>query len=94
MEPYHRDSLRDFRREAQKMPQKVRRGSRLFTILIILLFILAGVFFIVTGTGLDPRKTKDTILRWGDEIAAVFHQEENDITKTVDAVLAEQDAQV
>ena len=94
METYDRDSLRTLRREAQQTPRINRRGNRWFTFLIILLFILAGGFFIFTQAGLDPDEAKNTILEWGEDIAAVFKKQENDITETVDAVLAQQNEQV
>ena len=93
MEEYHRDSLREMRREFEAKPIK-KRGNLWITLFIILLFLFAGSFFIATHNNFQLEDAKSTIEKWSKNIASTFNSEKNDITETVDAVLAEQNAKI
>ena len=93
MEEYHRDSLRELRRmELQEQSVKREKGSVFVTLLIILLFLGAGGFYLKTTDRLPAFSTvKQTVIRWRDDLVAVVKGEEAaDVQATVDSVLAEQ----
>lgn len=93
MEEYNRDSLRQLRRTEFEAPVP-KKGSRWITLLIILLFLFAGGFYLATQEDFSLKDAKDTLIGWKEDIAAVFNAQEaeNDVEKTVNAVLAQQDA--
>lgn len=93
MEEYHRDSLRELRRmELEQQSTKRERGSVFVTLLIILLFLAAGGFYLKTTDRLpDFSAVKETVIRWRDDLVAVFQDDAvSDVQATVDGVLAEQ----
>ncbi len=95
MEGYHRDSLRELRRMAEQQPEP-RKGSRFITLLIILLFLAAGGFYIKTAEPewldqyFNSVAIEQKLSEWKEEALSVF-QPESDVTETVDGALAEQD---
>ncbi|MBQ7095146.1 MAG: hypothetical protein IJN80_01650 [Clostridia bacterium] len=92
MEEYTRDSLRQLRRTEFEAPVP-QKGSRWITLLIILLFLFAGGFYLSTQKDFSFEDAKDTLLGWKEEVAAVWNQssQEIDIEKTVDDALTKQD---
>jgi len=92
MEEYHRDSLRELRRMAEEKPVR-KRGSVFVTLLIILLFLAAGGFYLKTARPewLDSVAVQEKLTAWKDEVAAVFKSKEDDVKETVDEALAEHD---
>lgn len=99
MEEYHRDSLREMRRLEQQGQTEAQKskGSVFITLLIILLFLAAGGFYIKTEqpSWFSRSAVEQTLQSWKDDIAAVFsNQEAADVQQTVDSVLAEQNETV
>ncbi len=94
MEEYHRDSLRQMRRmELEQQSVKRERGSVWITLLIILLFLAAGGFYLKTTGRLST--VKQTVIRWGEELVSVFQpQESEDVQQTVNQALEEQNERV
>lgn len=96
MEEYHRDSLRELRRMAEECPERPK-GSRFVTILIILLFLAAGGFYLKTAQPewldryFDSAAVEQKLTDWKEEVAAVFRNDTDDVQETVDSALAEQD---
>ena len=96
MEGYHRDSLRELRRmEAEQQSEKREKGSVFITLLIILMFLAAGGFYLKTTDRLPESfsfsSVKQTVIRWKEELVAVMKGEEvTDVQATVDGVLAGQ----
>lgn len=104
MEEYDRNSLRRLRREAleQQTNQSVK-GSRFISMLIILMFVLAGGFYVKTT---DPAwltgnptyvAVRDTLREWAGAVISAFKEEEpavtgEDVKETVSAALAENNA--
>ena len=95
MEVYHRDSLRELRRaEADRRQQEQEKGSVFITLLIVLMFLGAGAFYLET-TDFPPLKqdfaaVKQTVLRWKEELVAVFEpQDAAEVHATVDSALNE-----
>ena len=96
MEEYTRDSLRQFRRAANE-PYTAKKGSKLITLLIILLLLSAGILFLAGRFGFSFRDAKNTISGWSKNVATAFQAEshkENDIEKTVNAALQQQNASI
>lgn len=95
MEGYHRDSLRELRRaEADRRQQEQGKGSVFITLLIVLMFLGAGAFYLETTDRLpqswDFAAVKQTVLRWKEELVAVFETEEAaEVHATVDSALNE-----
>ncbi len=94
MDGYHRDSLRELRRmseEQQRVPRR-ERGSVFITLLIILLFLAAGGFYLKTSQPewLEQYFSSETIKGWKEDIVSVFSSQDGDVQKTVDGALAEQ----
>ncbi len=100
MEGYHRDSLRELRRmEAeQRVPQR-QRGSMFVTLLIILLFLAAGGFYLKTSHPewleqyFDSAAVERRLEGWKEDMAAVFNSDD-EVRQTVDDALAEQNEAV
>lgn len=96
MEEYHRDSLRELRRMAEEYPERPK-GSKFVTVLIILLFLAAGGFYLKTAQPewldryFDSAAVEQKLTDWKEEVAAVFRNDTDDVQKTVDSALAEQD---
>ncbi len=93
MEEYHRDSLRELRRmESEQQSVRREKGSMFITLLIILLFLGAGGFYLKTTDRLPSlAAVKQTVIRWRDDLVAVFQEEPvSDVQATVDSALAEQ----
>ena len=100
MEDYHRDSLREMRRmerEGQYREPERKRGSVFITLLIILLFLAAGGFYLKTEhpEWVDQYFTgsavEQTLQSWKEDVAAVFSpQEDSEVKQTVDDALADQ----
>lgn len=92
MEEYHRDSLRELRRMAEEKPER-KKGSVFVTLLIILLFLAAGGFYLKTArpAWLDSMAVQEKLTEWKDEVVSVFKSETDDVKETVDGALAEQD---
>ena len=89
MEEYHRDSLRELRRmerETEHLPRK--RGSILITLVIVALFLAAGVFYFKTEKPELFQKYLDTLKSWKDDAVSVFQQEPDDVRETVDVALS------
>ena len=94
MEEYNRDSLRQLRRSAEDKPSP-KKGSRWVTLLIILILLAAGSFFIATQVGFTLSDARKTLVGWGEDIITVFNgDQEDDIEKTVNAVLKEQNESI
>ncbi len=107
MEEYNRDSLRRLRKEAmeQQIAVQNKKGSRFVSMLIILMFVLAGGFYIkitdpVWLTG-NPSYValRETLQEWTAAVISAFEREEpkdeeqaNDVQETVNTALAENDA--
>ncbi len=89
MEEYTRDSLRAYRRELQqgKKEHNRRKGSKWITLLIVLLFLAAGAFYLQTehSDWLRDFFASEVFEPWrgGADAAESVH-------KTVDGVLAQQ----
>ena len=98
MEGYHRDSLRELRRaEIAQQQEGQGKGSIFITLLIILMFLGAGAFYLKTTDRLPEdwnfTSVKQTVLRWKEELVSVFDsQEAVEVHATVDSALAEQNA--
>lgn len=99
MEEYHRDSLRELRRleRDDQKTQKVR-GSRFITLLIILMFLAAGGFYLKTAQPawltkrFDFAAVQQKIVQWKDDIVATIKGEDaTDVQQTVDGVLENTD---
>lgn len=96
MEGYHRDSLRELRRMAEQRPEP-KKGSRFITLLIVLLFLAAGGFYLKTAEPdwfrgyFESVAVSEKLAEWKEEALSVFRQEEGDVTETVDGALAEQE---
>ena len=96
MEEYHRDSLRELRRMAEEKPER-NRGSVFVTLLILLLFLAAGGFYIKTSQPewveryFNSTAVEQKLTEWKDEVVSVFNSEGDDVKETVDGALAEQD---
>ena len=91
MEEYTRDSLRAYRRELQqgKKERKQRKGSRWVTVLIILIFLAAGMFYLKTE---HSEWLRDFFV---SEVFGPWHSgAENSVHKTVDGALAQQNEEV
>lgn len=97
MEGYHRDSLRELRRaETDRQQQEQGKGSVFVTLLIILMFLGAGAFYLETTDRLPETwnfgSVKQTVLRWKEELVSVFEPEDAvEVHATVDSALAGQD---
>ena len=90
MEEYTRNSLRELRKAETELRRKKRKqnGSIFITILIILLFLGAGIFYVITTKpkwlGLDQ-----SIDGWKDTLVSAFEpQERIEVRKTVDSALS------
>lgn len=102
MEGYHRDSLRELRRMAEEQERAPRRerGSVFITLLIILLFMAAGGFYLKTSQPewleqyFDSAAVEQKLSGWKEDIAAVFNSQDDDVQQTVDEALAEQNEEV
>lgn len=99
MEEYHRDSLRELRRLEQQGQTEVQKskGSAFITLLIIVLFLAAGGFYIKTEqpSWFNSKAVEQSLQNWKEDLAAVFNsQEVADVQQTVDSVLAEQNEAV
>lgn len=100
MEEYTRESLRELRKNEQFALQERReKGSRWITVLIIVLFLAAGSFYLATakpdwlGNYFNVAAVNETVEGWQQDLATVFAPKEaTDVQATVDAALAEQDA--
>ena len=100
MEAYHRDSLRELRRseqEERKQGMQKTKGSLFISLLIILLFLAAGGFYVKTShpEGLEKyfnsKAVEETLSGWKEDVLAVFNNGEgSDVQQTVDQALAEQ----
>lgn len=96
MEEYHRDSLRELRRMAEEKPER-NRGSVFVTLLIVLLFLAAGGFYIKTSQPewwdryFNTTAVEQKLTEWKDEVVSVFKSEQDDVKETVDGALADQD---
>ena len=94
MEGYHRDSLRELRRQREEIEAKEKQsGSVFITLLIILLFLGAGGFYLKTTDRLPKEWSfsdmKQTVLQWGEELTEVFESKETaEVQATVDGVLS------
>ena len=85
MEEYNRDSLRAYRREqeAGRKERKKNKGSKWITLLIILLFIVAGIFYLHTEHSAWIRDFFTSKPLSGEESSS------QSVHATVDGVLAE-----
>lgn len=100
MEEYHRDSLRELRRQAQeghRQEAQKTKGSVFITLLIILLFLAAGGFYLKTSQPewlekyFSSSAVEQTLQNWKEDVASVFKSQETaDVQQTVDAALSEQ----
>lgn len=99
MEEYHRDSLRELRRMEREQLQAPRKnkGSIFITLLIILLFLAAGGFYLKTSHPewmekyFSSSAVEQTLQNWKEDVASVFKPEAaDDVQQTVDTALAEQ----
>ena len=87
MEEYHRDSLRELRRMEQETARKpVKKGSILVTLLIVVLFLAAGWFYLKTAR---PEWIQG-LKAWKEEAVSVFRSESEEVHQTVDAALADE----
>ena len=92
MEEYHRDSLREYRRMEREKPEKpLRKGSFFITLIIVVLFAAAGVFYLKTAQPALFEKYFCSLKSWKEQAISVFEPQENDVQQTVDSALAEQD---
>ncbi len=96
MEEYHRDSLRELRRMAEERPER-SKGSFFITLLIVLLFLAAGGFYLKTAQPewldryFDSAAVEQRLTEWKDEVVSVFRNDTDDVKETVDSALAEPD---
>ena len=98
MEGYTRDSLRAMRREALQEKQNHReKGSKFITILIVLLFLGAGGFYIKTTkpewlpAEWSFEAINEQFKAWKADWNAAFQQEDVlSVQQTVEDALAEQ----
>ena len=97
MEEYTRDSLREFRRGEQQAQQLRReKGSKFITFLIILLFLVAGIFYLATTKPAWLEKhfkfsdLKATVQAWQQALTPQT-DEAVDVQAIVDSALKEQD---
>lgn len=98
MEEYHRDSLRELRRAAAEQERPAKgKGSLFVTLLIILLFLAAGGFYLKTEHPellekyFSSAAVEERLKGWKEDLQAVFRKEEaEDVQQIVDSVLAEQ----
>lgn len=95
MEEYDRDSLRRLRKELAEPPQN-KKGSRFISVLIILMFLIAGGFYVKTT---DPAwltgnpgyvALREKVREWTTSITSAFEkgEGENDVQETVNAALS------
>jgi hypothetical protein len=93
MEEYTRDSLRELRKNQVEEQRKIRknRGSIFITMLIILLFLAAGLFVFMTISERSIGKAFSPIAiieGWKEDITAAFSpKEDENIRATVDQAL-------
>lgn len=91
MDEYHRDSLRELRRNEREKGKPRQKGSLLITLLIIALFLAAAGFYIATAKQTRLRGYYDTLKNWAGDAVSVFSPEDSDeVRETVDSALAEQ----
>ena len=79
--------------ESEQQSAKREKGSMFVTLLIILLFLAAGGFYLKTARPewLDSVAVQEKLTAWKDEVAAVFKSKEDDVKETVDEALDEHD---
>ena len=81
---------------AEEKPER-NRGSVFVTLLILLLFLAAGGFYIKTSPPewveryFNSTAVEQKLTEWKDEVVSVFKSEGDDVKETVDGALAEQD---
>lgn len=92
MEEYTRDSLRQLRR-ADYEPTPPKKGSKLITFMIILLYLFAGGFYLATEKNISLEEAKETLLGWKDNVVAAMNQKnfDQEIEKAVEEALNKQD---
>ncbi len=99
MEEYDRNSLRRLRKEALEHQHTGQKGSRFISMLIVLMFLLAGGFYIKTTdpiwlTG-NPSyiAVREKLEDWKEALVSAFQGDEeiNDVQETVNAALAQND---
>ena len=100
MEEYTRESLRELRKNEQfALQERKEKGSKWITLLIIVLLLAAGGFYLATAKPawlekyFDLSAVNETVEGWQEDLAAVFAPKEStDVQATVDAALGEQNA--
>ena len=99
MEEYTRDSLRELRRgEQQAFQQRKEKGSKFITLLILLLFLAAGIFYLATAKPAWLEKhfrfsdLKATVQAWQQSLTPKNKDDEDavDVQSIVDNALKEQ----